>query len=90
MEDSFGECLKQARLQKGLSLATIAQVTRILPDHLQALERNDLAHLPPAPLYAKAFLKAYVRCLALSEVEETEMLRLFMKSATTFYATRTP
>ena len=54
----FGDRLRQARETKGLSLATIADATRIAVRHLSALERGDLEALPSGP-FAKGYIRAY-------------------------------
>jgi len=45
--DSLGKCLKHWRLQKGLSLESIALKTRIPLRYLRALDTNDFSALPP-------------------------------------------
>jgi transcriptional regulator with XRE-family HTH domain len=54
----FGDRLRRARESKGLSLAAIAEATRIATRHLSALERGDLEALPPGP-FAKGYIRAY-------------------------------
>jgi cytoskeleton protein RodZ len=53
-----GARLRQARLARGLSLDMLATTTRIAPDKLAAIERNDLSVFPPGP-YARGFVRAY-------------------------------
>ena len=45
---TLGETLRQARLDKGVSLADAARETRIRRGYLEALEAEDAAALPPA------------------------------------------
>lgn len=85
MPESIGEYLKHLRVEKGLSIEEIARHTRIDPAYLQALEENDFAKLPPARLFAKAYVKAYSHCLALPEAQEAEALERFGESAGPFY-----
>ncbi len=82
MEETLGQYLCHMRTQKGLSLDDIAKATRIDPRYLQAVEQNDFGQLPRAEIFAKAYVKAYARCLSL---EETEVMRRFATSASTFY-----
>ncbi len=59
-----GERIRQAREARGFSIGTIARVTRIPPAALAAIDRNDIAALPPHP-YNKGFLEAYAREIGL-------------------------
>lgn len=85
MDMSLGECLKRLRAERSLSLEGIAQRTRIHLSYLEALEENDFTKLPPAPVFAKAYLKAYSRCLALSSDQEAEVLCRFDRLAAGYY-----
>src|SRR2546422_9957648 len=71
------------RTQKVVSLEDIAKATLIDPLYLQAVEQNDFSQLPRAEIFAKAYVKAYARCLSL---EEAEVMRRFAESAGTFPA----
>ncbi|MDR7449740.1 MAG: DUF4115 domain-containing protein [Armatimonadota bacterium] len=62
--EGFGPALRHARERAGLSLADVARLTRIRETYLAALEREDLAALPP-PIYARGYLRAYARLLGL-------------------------
>src|SRR5437899_11734538 len=86
MEETLGQYLCQMRTQKGVSLEDIAKATRIDPRYLQAVEQNDFSQLPRAEIFAKAYVKAYARCLSL---EEAEVMRRFAESAGTFHAAST-
>src|ERR1051326_195841 len=61
----LGETLRQARLDKGVSLADAARETRIRRSYLEALEAEDLQALPPV-VYTRGFLKTYAEYLGLS------------------------
>lgn len=61
---AFGETLRQARLDKGVSLADAEHDTRIRRRYLEALENEDFAALP-APVYARGMIRAYGRYLGL-------------------------
>src|SRR2546427_4911456 len=86
MEETLGQYLCHMRTQKGVSLEDIAKATRIDPRYLQAVEQNDFSQLPRAEIFAKAYVKAYARCLSL---EEAEVMRRFAESAGSFHAGRT-
>jgi cytoskeletal protein RodZ len=62
---TLGETLRQARLDKGVSLADAARDTRIRRSYLEALEGEDPAALPP-PVYARGFLRTYADYLGLN------------------------
>ena len=61
---TLGETLRQARLDKGVSLADAARDTRIRRSYLEALESEDLASLPAA-VYTRGFLRTYAEYLGL-------------------------
>jgi cytoskeletal protein RodZ len=74
---TLGETLRQARLDKGVSLADAARETRIRRSYLEALEAEDTAALPPA-VYARGFLKTYAEYLGLNP---QSMVDLYQPSA---------
>src|SRR5438094_9213581 len=82
MEDTLGQYLCHMRPQKGVSLEDIAKDTPIDARYLQPVENNDFSQLPRAEVFAKAYVKAYARCLSL---EEAEVMRRFAESAGGFY-----
>jgi transcriptional regulator with XRE-family HTH domain len=65
----FGSSLRQARERCGVSLREIANVTKISLPALEALERNDVSHLPGG-IFSRAFVRAYAREVGL-DPEET-------------------
>lgn len=65
MSQWVGETLKQARIDRGLTLDQAAQMTRIRRNYLEALERGDATALPSA-VQAKGFLRLYAGFLGLS------------------------
>ncbi len=69
----LGEILRQAREDKGLSLAQVEEAIKIRCTYLQALEEGDFERLP-APVYLRGFLKNYAQFLGL-DVEQ--MLSLY-------------
>jgi cytoskeleton protein RodZ len=62
---TLGETLRQARLDKSVSLAEAAHDTRIRRSYLEALEAEDHAALPPA-VYTRGFLRTYAEYLGLA------------------------
>jgi cytoskeletal protein RodZ len=62
---TLGETLRQARLDKSVSLAEAARDTRIRRSYLEALEAEDHAALPPA-VYTRGFLRSYAEYLGLN------------------------
>ncbi|MBV9324620.1 MAG: helix-turn-helix domain-containing protein [Chloroflexi bacterium] len=74
---TLGETLRQARLDKGVSLADAARDTRIRRSYLEALEGEDLATLPP-PVYTRGFLRTYAEYLGLNA---QAMVDLYQPSA---------
>lgn len=61
---SLGNMLKQARLQKGLSLESVEKRTLIRQTLLSALEEGKTADLPE-PIYIRALLRRYGNALGL-------------------------
>ncbi|MBI2756284.1 MAG: DUF4115 domain-containing protein [Chloroflexi bacterium] len=62
---TLGETLRQARLDLGVSLAEAEDATRIRRRHLEALEGEDWANLPP-PVYTRGFVRTYAEYLGLN------------------------
>jgi cytoskeletal protein RodZ len=62
---TLGETLRQARLDKGVSVADAARDTRIRRAYLEALESEDPQALPAA-VYTRGFLRTYAEYLGLS------------------------
>ena len=56
----IGAQLRSARESLGVSLALIAQKTRVQPRIIAAIEHNDLANIPPRP-FGRGFIRAYAR-----------------------------
>ena len=63
-----GDKLRMAREGAGLSIADIANRTRISQRHLDAIERSDFDTLP-SRTYVTGFARAYARAVGVSEVE---------------------
>jgi cytoskeletal protein RodZ len=64
----FGELLKEARQNKGVSLEEIEEELRIRKKYLQALEEEDFSIMPPE-VYVKGFLRNYAIYLGLDPEE---------------------
>jgi cytoskeleton protein RodZ len=60
----LGETLRQARLDRGASLADAEQETHIRRRYLEALEAEDYGSLPPV-VYVRGFIRSYARYLGL-------------------------
>jgi cytoskeleton protein RodZ len=69
---TLGETLRQARLDKGVSMLEAARDTRIRRSYLEALEAEDVAALPPA-VYTRGFLKTYAEYLGLNPQAMVEL-----------------
>src|SRR5689334_15009850 len=54
----FGAKLRDARERKGVSIREIANATKISVRALEALERNDISHLPGG-IFSRSFVRAY-------------------------------
>jgi transcriptional regulator with XRE-family HTH domain len=54
----FGSKLREARERKGVSLREIANATKISIRALEALEHNDISHLPGG-IFSRSFVRAY-------------------------------
>jgi cytoskeleton protein RodZ len=61
---TLGETLRQARLDKSVSIVEAARDTRIRRTYLEALEAEDVASLPP-PVYTRGFVRTYAEYLGL-------------------------
>jgi cytoskeleton protein RodZ len=65
---SFGEELRMERLNRGIALEKITEVTKINPRHLRALEENEFRVLPGGILN-KGIVRGYVKVLGLDELD---------------------
>ena len=61
---TFGQALRDAREDLGVSLAEAARETRISRRYLEALENEDDSALPPA-VYTRGFIRTYCQYLGL-------------------------
>jgi hypothetical protein len=73
----FGPRLRSERERRGISLDTIASVTKVSADLWEGLERNDFARWPSG-IFARAFVRDYARAIGLDGDEVVdEFCRLF-------------
>jgi cytoskeleton protein RodZ len=61
---TLGAYLQAVREHRSLSLAQVADLTRVRRTYLEALERDDLTPLPSRP-FAVGYVRAYARALGL-------------------------
>jgi cytoskeleton protein RodZ len=69
-----GEVLRAARELKGLTLAQVAERTRITQRHLALIEAGDFAQLP-GRTYAIGFSRSFARVVGLDEAKIAEHVR---------------
>lgn len=75
--DTFGLRLRCERERRGISLATIALVTKVSVDLWDGLERNDFSRWPSG-IFARAFVRDYARAVGLDADDVVdEFCRLF-------------
>ncbi len=65
--NTVGTILKQRRIEKGLTIASVAEATKIQQKFLTAIEADEFFVLPSLA-YAKGFVKNYAEFLGLSPV----------------------
>jgi transcriptional regulator with XRE-family HTH domain len=75
--ETFGARLRAERERRGISIDTIASVTKVGADLWDGLERNDFSRWPSG-IFARAFVRDYARAIGL-DADETvnEFCRLF-------------
>jgi hypothetical protein len=75
--ETFGPRLRSERERRGISLDTIATVTKVSADLWEGLERNDFSRWPSG-IFARAFVRDYARAVGLDADEVIdEFCRLF-------------
>ena len=60
----FGKSLKAAREAKGLTIAQVAESTRLLPAIVEGLENEDFSRIA-APIYGRNFVRLYCETVGL-------------------------
>jgi len=73
MNETIGQELRQARLERKLSLEEVSRATFIRLQHLQAMEAGKFEALP-SPAQARGFLRAYASYLGLASEAMLEQL----------------
>ncbi|MCK5487362.1 MAG: helix-turn-helix domain-containing protein [Desulfobacterales bacterium] len=66
-----GKDLKYVREFLGIALEEVYHATKISPTALEAIEKDDIANLPPT-IYLKSFLKSYAEILQLDTKKTVE------------------
>lgn len=72
-----GLLMRKARLAQGVGIQDIANITKISPMHLRAIEAEDVDALP-APVYVRGFLQQIAKALSLdpNQVTKTYLKRV--------------
>src|SRR5687768_8149039 len=65
---TVGELLREARTERGFTLADAERETKIRQKYLSALEEDDVTSLP-GPLYVRGFLRKYAMFLGMDPDE---------------------
>ena len=68
MSLTLGEKLQQARESRGVTLAEVAEQTRISPLYIEAIENNDYRILPGG-IFNKGFVKSFAKYVGVDEQE---------------------
>ena len=68
MADSLGEKLRQARLERDISISEVAEQTRISALYLEAIEKDDYSSLPGG-IFNKGFVKSFAKYVGVDENE---------------------
>ena len=66
--DTFGPRLRAERERRGISIETIASVTKVGGDLWDGLERNDFSRWPSG-IFARAFVRDYARAIGLDSTK---------------------
>ncbi|MBP2100237.1 RodZ domain-containing protein [Enterococcus rivorum] len=65
---NIGEKLREARLQKNMSLDELQQITKVQKRYLMAVEDNDFDSMP-GTFYVRAFIRQYANAVGLNGAE---------------------
>lgn len=71
---SIGHKLKEARIQRKLTIEEVAEATKIKPQFLEAIEKEEYSKLP-SPAYAQGFVRNYADFLGLPKVQTTALFK---------------
>lgn len=81
-QHAFGSRLRTQRERRGVSLAAIAESTKINRSLLEGLERGDISRWPPG-LFRRAYLRDYAAAIGLpAEPLVAEFIRTFPEDGT--------
>ena len=72
----LGTLLREHREKKGLDITQVSELTRLRPNYLEALEREDWDSLP-APVFVTGFIRSYARAI---NVDEEQAVTLYQKT----------
>src|SRR3989344_6316597 len=78
---TVGSILKDAREEKGLTLAQVEKATKIREKFLESIERDDYSPLPSLS-YAKGFIKNYIDFLGVRSSKSLAFFRRQTEEAT--------
>lgn len=73
--DCIGERLAIARREAGLSVADVAERTKVSCHYLKALE-SDAFHRLPSRVHTFGFARAFAKAVSLDDVEISEAIRV--------------
>ena len=68
MSSTLGEKLRQARLERGISISEVAEQTRISPLYLEAIDVDNYKTLPGG-IFNKGFVRSYAKYVGVDEQE---------------------
>jgi cytoskeleton protein RodZ len=84
---AFGAALRRERERRGLTLAVIAEQTKVSAGLLQGLERGDLSRWP-AGIFRRGFVKSYAEAVGLDAADVlAEFARLYPEDGNVLPAT---
>ncbi len=69
----LGDLLREARLEKGMTLEDVENITKIRKRYLEAIEEGDFKVLP-GTFYVRAFIKSYAETVGL---DAEQVMRLY-------------
>jgi len=70
----LGIFLRQAREDKGMTIAEASDRTKIRQAYLEAIEAGNLDELPKDPVYVRGFVRIYAKVLGIDPDQVTQML----------------
>lgn len=70
----LGALLKKARIERGITLEQLQDITKIRKRYLEAIEEGEY-HVLPGSFYARAFIKSYAEAVGLNPDEIVRLYR---------------